>query len=127
MDVYIYSLDLKKEVPKIEIIPAQAVKQFNIGNYVEYNIERSFGPNDKETIMHGFSNKELNSPFFSTDKKSVFLVATDSTNELDDLQKIFRFCDEECKKLLTKARRLNFGMAAINNKIKEVLHGTEQD
>ena len=123
MDVYIYSLDLTKEAPEIEIIPGQAVKQFNIGNYVEYNIERSLGPNDKETIMHGFSNRELNIPFFSTNKKCVLMVATDDSNELDDVQKIFRFCDEECTKLLKKAEQLNMGMKAVNNHMKEVLNG----
>lgn len=128
MDVYIYSLDLTEEEPEIEIIPGQAVKLFDIGNYIEYNIERSFGPNDKETIMHGFSNKELNIPFLSTDKRCVLLVATDDSNELDDIQKMFRFCDEECTKLLKKAKKMNMAMEAINKHMQEVLHGTvEQD
>lgn len=128
MDVYIYSLDLTKEAPEIEIIPGRAVKQFIIGNYIEYNIERSFGPNDKETLMYGFSNKELNVPFFSTNKKCVLMVATDDSNELDDVQKIFRFCDEECTKVLRKAKQLNMGMEAANKYMQEVLHGAvEQD
>lgn len=124
MDVYIYSLDLTEEAPQIEIIPGQAVKQFNIGNYVEYNIECSVGPNDKETIMYGFSNKELNIPFFSTNKKCVFLVTTDSSNKLDDLEKIFRFCYEEATNLLAKARQMHLSMSTVDNKMKEVLYGT---
>lgn len=128
MDVYIYSLDLTEEEPEIEIIPGQAVKLFDIGNYIEYNIERSVGPNDKEVLMHGLSNRELNIPFFLTNKKCVFLVATDDSNEFDNVEKIFRFCDEECTKLLKKAKQLVRGMTAVNNKIKEILHGTvEQD
>lgn len=128
MDVYIYSLDLTEEEPQIEIIPGQAVKQFDIGNYIEYNIERSVGSNDKGVLMHGLSNRELNIPFFSTNKKCVFLVATDDSNEFDNIEKIFRFCDEECTKLLKKAKQLVRGMTAVNNKIKEILHGTvEQD
>lgn len=128
MDVYIYSLDLTKEQPEIEIILGQAVKLFSIGNYIEYNIERSIGPNDKETVMYGLSNRELNIPFFSTNKKCVLMVATDDSNELDDVQKVFRFCDEECTKLLAKAKQLNLCMEAANKYMQEVLHGTvEQD
>lgn len=128
MDVCIYSLDLTEEAPKIEIIPGEAVELFNIGNYIEYNIERSVGPNDKEVLMHGLSNRELNIPFFSTNKKCVFLVATDDSNEFDNIEKIFGFCDEECTKLLKKAKQLNMGMEAANKYMKEVLHGAiEQD
>lgn len=128
MDVYIYTLDLTEEEPEIEITLGQAVKLFDIGNYIEYNIERSIGPNDKEILMHGLSNRELNIPFFSTNKKSVFLVATDDSNEFDNIDKIFRFCEEEFTKLLKKAKQLVRGMTAVNNKIKEISHGTvEQD
>lgn len=127
MDVYIYLLDLTEETPQIEIIQGQAVKQFNIGNYVEYNIERSFGPNDKETIMYGFSNKELNIPFFSTNKKCVFLVATEKSNEIDDIDAIFKFCNAECTKSIKRANRFIDGMETLHNYVNEILHGIEQE
>ena len=127
MDVYIYALDLTKDKPEIEIIPGQAVKHFNIGKYIEYDIEYSVGPNDKETIMYGFSNKELNVPFFSTNEKCVLLVTTDDSNEFDAIDKVFKFCDEECTKMITKAKQIIRGMDAASNRIKKILHGTLEE
>lgn len=128
MDVYIYTLNLTEENPKIEISVGEAVKLFELGKYTEYDVFEYVAYGEKELLMSSLSSYEMNIPFFSSNKKTIFLVATDDSNELDDVQKIFRFCYDECNKLIARANQMNSGMEAANNYLKEALNGeTEQD